>query len=83
MNIIDVFSYYNSKLNVYAYYPRRLLYYSILNKKYTKYYSINRTVVINIKQSFFYMIIGRFKTGSVDATSIYNGFSTPCNVISY
>ena len=47
MNIIDVFSYYNSKLNVYAYYPRRLLYYSILNKNYTKYYSINRTVVIN------------------------------------
>ena len=52
MNIIDVFSYYNSKLNVYANYPRRLLYYSILNINYTKYYSINRTVVINRGEFF-------------------------------
>ena len=32
INIIDVFSYYNSKLNVYAYYPRWLLYDSIFKK---------------------------------------------------
>ena len=53
-----------------------------LNKNYKKYYSINRTVVIN-RGEFFLKCIGRFKTGSVDATSIYNGFSAPCNVISY
>ena len=68
MNMIDVFSYYNSKLNVYAYYPRWLLYYSHdeqtnsaldtsdIKLIYTK-YSI-RTVVIN-RGEFFYSTLNQ------------------------